>query len=278
MAAAERHLVERAGLDAHLVAYRQAQEQVGPVLAAARDLLERLLAVGADLDEAALARVAAAESARAEAEARALAAEDQAAAHARARADAERQARADRDAMTVAQRLARDAERDRDEQVRAAWAKVVDAERAQGVAEGQAAEASANLRAFVTRFDDLADETTALRATHARADRELTQARAELAAATGQVEELRAAVERHQQELQAARVEHQERVDGLAGQLADARARLAVATDQVAELRDEARGLISADGALRHELADLRHRLAAAEDAPACDGGGERRG
>jgi chromosome segregation ATPase len=97
------------------------------------------------------------------------------------RADALRQAKADREALTVAERRVRDAERELDEKTTAAWRKVVETETAKGAAEGQRDEAKANLRAYVERFDDLAkraNELTEATNTAATAGRKLEAARA----------------------------------------------------------------------------------------------------
>ncbi|MCG8918264.1 hypothetical protein L6E12_20995 [Actinokineospora sp. PR83] len=289
MAQIERDAAAAVGLEVPLATYQQATERLAPSLAEVRDRLDTLLAAGADLDSAALTRVAAAEEERGEALQRAEAAEAQAAVDQRKRADAERAARLDREARLVAERLARDAEKEKQEQVGAAWVKVVEAERAQGQAEGQRDEAKANLRAYIARFDDLAGRHDELRKTHATTERDLTKATTALRAAektvealsnekttlTGQVTDLRAAVEKaavdQQAALEALREQMQQRVDALTAQAAAERSRadtaeaqLGALREQITDLREQNTTLAKQLGGVEPEVIELRRQLAEA--------------
>ncbi|MEU4807397.1 hypothetical protein [Actinosynnema sp. NPDC023587] len=297
MAQAERDAAAAVGLEAPLATYQQATERLNPSLVEVRDRLDTLITAGANLDKAALVRVAAAEEERREALTRAEAAETQSGVDQRKRADAEKQAKLDREAKLVAERLARDAEREKTEQVNAAWAKVVEAERAQGKAEGERDEAKNNLTAYIKRYEDLADRHEALRKANTATERELTKANAELKAAkkdvetltgekdtlTGQVETLRSEAKQaatdHQAAIEALRKEMQDRIDALTAQVGTERDRADEAVNRLETVRQQVdversradtaeaqlEGLREQLGQLREQNVELTKQLGAVE-------------
>lgn len=301
MAQAEQRAERATGLDVPLAAYQAAGERLAPALSEVRARLDAVLAAATDVDTAALARITEAETVMLAAVERAQTAEAQAARDAAKATDAIRQARTDRDAKTVAERMARDAEKDKERQVGEAWRKVIDAEAAQGRAEGQAAELKANLDAYIERFNKLAAEhdelrktnkalardntklDTALAAAGAAATKAAETAAAEITALRAELDQVRAdaaqastdhaaaivghtaaqaAAERERDQATARAEQLQAQLDELRDDLGAARGRAAVADAELARLREDNRDLNQQFGALSNDASDLRRTLA----------------
>lgn len=241
MAAAENAATKVTGLDGVLEAHQAAAEGLQPVLEDVRTRLEILIAAGDDIETAAVARIITAEQERNEeraARAKSDAAAEQERAH---RVAADKQAAADREKAKVSDRLARDAEREKQERIAEMWDKVVAAEEAKGIAEGKAAAEALNRQAHEERYQKLAEDFNKLRDRHAEAERTLTGVRKDLEAAKKVEEQLRADAEtaagdyassldaeraRHRAELEAERAQHQKDLGAAADLRAEDRRRL----------------------------------------------------
>lgn len=285
MAQADQRAEKVAGLDAPLLAYRTATERVAPALTELRERLDEVLNRAIGVDDAALARVEAAESAMSEMVERAQKAENRATTAENKRAEAVRQANEARTAKQAAERLARDAEREKEEE----WIKRADAQAAQARAEQAAADTKANLDAYVTRYNRLADENTELEKKNKQVSGDNTRLEAELKAAkeahaelaerttaeiarlNGLLEEQRAAAEAETVRIAA---EHELTVDELRKELAGVREKLAAETSRAASAesdRDAARSrldeLQGRFNSQREELVATQARAEAAETA-----------
>jgi chromosome segregation ATPase len=193
MAQAERDAMKAAGLDVPLAAYREATAKFLPPLEAflqqLGEPLTELIGTVRAVESGALARIAEEEQIAGAAVTRAeeaTAERDQAV---RERTTAQQEAKQAKEATLLAQRLQRDAERERDRDVDAAWAKLVESESQRAAAEAKATEVGANLTAQIARYDKIAEQNDILR----ESNKKLTKANTALETSLKTAQDERAA-------------------------------------------------------------------------------------